>query len=483
MSRSTPAQTPQAATTEATLRRDSIGAGHLVFFTVAAAAPLTVLAGFAPLAFMVGGTAVPAGFAAAGLVYLLFAVGFTTMARHAPGAGAFYAYISHGLGKAVGAGAAAIAYLGYLGGQIGFTASAGLFAATAGQTLFGVSPHWLVCALSITILVGYLGHRRVDIGARVLAGLLIAEVAVLAVFCVAVLLRGGHEGISVEVFTPSAFATTTIGGVFVIAFVAFVGFEQTAIYSEEVRDKRRTVPRATYLAVAFLAVAYTFCSWVIWLAAGPHRLGELLAGDPSTLVLALGDEYMGEVMVRVMQVLLVTSFVAGVLALHNATTRYLHTMGKSGILPAALGQVNARTGTPGVAGLFQAGVVLAALAVFGLAGADPYTQIIPWTNTPTLIGVVLLQIATSVAVVRYFRHPDRRTLESSWHRLLAPVLSAVLLTAALTLIFAKMGLLTGMGHWGNLFINLPLVAAFAVVALRERRRTRAQASWITPRTD
>ncbi|MER5183313.1 amino acid permease [Streptomyces sp. NPDC002896] len=62
---------------------------------------------------------------------------------------------------------------------------------------------------------------------------------------------------------------SAIGGVFVITFVSYVGFEQTAIYSEEARDRRRTVPRATYTAVLFLAVAYTFCAWVTLMAAGP----------------------------------------------------------------------------------------------------------------------------------------------------------------------------------------------------------------------
>jgi hypothetical protein len=41
----------------------------------------------------------------------------------------------------------------------------------------------------------------------------------------------------------------------------FVGFEQSVVYSEESRDPRRTVPRATYLAVALIAVLYRFAAW------------------------------------------------------------------------------------------------------------------------------------------------------------------------------------------------------------------------------
>ena len=48
------------------LRSDAVSARHLVFFVVSAAAPLTVMAGFAPLGFLVGGQTAPVGYLAAG---------------------------------------------------------------------------------------------------------------------------------------------------------------------------------------------------------------------------------------------------------------------------------------------------------------------------------------------------------------------------------------------------------------------------------
>jgi len=98
--------------------------------------------------------------------------------------------------------------------------------------------------------------------------LLTAEIAVLFVLAVAVLARGGHEGLSAASFNPASLATTGIGALFVVTFVVYIGFEQTAIYSEEAKDPRRTVSRATYLADAI----HTFISWVILMAGqGPRR--------------------------------------------------------------------------------------------------------------------------------------------------------------------------------------------------------------------
>ncbi|MFC9932213.1 APC family permease [Streptomyces sp. NPDC127190] len=447
------------------LRADAVGVRDLVFFVLSAAAPLTVMAGFSALAFLLGGVAAPAGYLIAGAVFALFAVGFTAMSRHMRNSGAFYAYISRGLGPIAGAGSALVAYLAYALGQIGFGAVAGLFAANMLRVLAGVTVPWQVCAVALTVLIALLSYLKVDIGARVLALLLIAEIGVLLVLAVAVLAQGGHEGLTAQSFNPSRLMTPGVAGLFVITFVVYIGFEQTAIYSEEARDARRTVPRATYLAVGILAVLYTFVSWIILVAAGPHRMAVLLAQAPADLVFNLNTEYLGGTMTSVMRLLIVTSFLAGVLALQNAGCRYLFSLGRDGILPAAFARINPRTLTPSVAGLVHTGLVVAAVTGFGLTSLDPYTQIVVWTNTPTLVGVLLLEIATSIAVIRYLGR--LRSGESLWQRLVAPALAAVLLTSVAVLVISKMSLLTGLTTaGGNALVLSPLMGGLIAGCVR-----------------
>ncbi|MBO2462100.1 APC family permease [Actinomadura violacea] len=446
------------------LRSGAVGTRDLVFFVVAAAAPLTVMAGFGPLAFVYGGAATPSGYLLAGLIYLLFTVGFAAMSRHVSGSGAFYAYITRGLGRTPGAGAAVLAYAAYALGQIGFAAAAGLFASTTIEDLFGVHVPWAVAAVALSLLVGAMAYRRVDIGAKVMAVLLTGEIGVLLVLAAAVLLRGGHEGLSAGSFAPDRVFTSGLGAMLVIPLVVYIGFEQTAIYSEETRDPRRTVARATYIAVAFLAVFYTFISWTLYMAIGPNALAAALSGDPSTLVYRLDDAYVGGAMTKVMEVLMVTSYLAGVLALQNACGRYLFAQGREGLLPAALRRVGASTGTPSVACVLQTSIVVVALAGFGLSGLDPYRQVVVWTNTPTLVGVLALQIMTSAAVVGYLGR--RRAGESPWQRLVAPGASVLVLGAVLVLLLTKLPVLTGMGATGNTLIMLPLPVAFAAGCVR-----------------
>lgn len=460
--------TTRDITSEPTLRKNTLGTVSLVVFVLGAAAPLTIIAGFAPLGLMAGGEGLVAGFLFPALVYLIFAVGFTAMSRHFNGYGAFYAYISRGLSPRIGAAAGTVSYLGYLGGQIGFTASAAVFASMTVEALLGVSIPWLAFAMVFTVAVGILAYRSVHIGARVLMVLLAGEIAVLLVFCIAVLAQGGYAGLSLHAFAPEVVFSAALPSVFVLTFAAFVGFEQTAIYSEEVRDPKRTVSRATYIAVGFLGVGYTFCAWVVIQAVGMERLPELLAGDPSSLVFVLNDEYAGAAMTTVMQVLIVTSFFAGIMALQNACSRYLFALARGGIAPRYLGRVGVKTGVPSTANVVHAILTGAVILVFALVGADPYTQVIAWTNSPTIIAVIAMQVLTSIAVVRFFMEDARG--ESLWTRAIAPGIAVLALTAALVLLVAQMGNLTLLDASGNAIVIAPLVVGAVYGFLR--------ASWL-----
>jgi amino acid transporter len=92
------------------LRKDALGVPHIVFFVVAAAAPLTAVVGVTPAAFMLGnGPGVPLTFLLVGGLYLLFSAGFTAMSGFVGSAGGFYSYIVAGLGRPAGVAGAMIA--------------------------------------------------------------------------------------------------------------------------------------------------------------------------------------------------------------------------------------------------------------------------------------------------------------------------------------------------------------------------------------
>ncbi|MFD3760611.1 APC family permease [Streptomyces sp. NPDC058622] len=453
------------------LRTGALGTADISFFVVSAAAPLTVMAGVAPVAILLGGVGAPAGYLLAGLTLAVFAVGFTTMSRHVRGGGAFYAFITRGLGKRVGIGAALLALIGYNGMEIGVYGLLGTTTADTAHALGGLDVPWLPVSLAGLLLVWYGGFRSIDFGARLLGVLLVAETGILVLLAAGVLLKGGAHGLSAGSFAPGAVLVPGTAAVLAFAFAAFTGFESTVIYRREARDPDRTVPRATYIAVAFLGLFYAFVVWTVIQAFGAEEVVAAAAEDPGGLFFAAITIYVGPWAADLMHVFIVTSVLASLLAFHNAINRYALALSEEGVLPAALGRVHPRHGSPYLAGLVQTVLGAAVVLAFALAGADPYQQLLLWVNTPGMIALMALMLLAAIAVPVYFRRVPHD--EGPWRTVVAPVTAAVLLAVAIFLVVSKVGLFTAASATVNTVLVTLVPAVFlAGLALAQWLGTR-----------
>ncbi|MEU9443547.1 APC family permease [Streptomyces sp. NPDC048304] len=454
-----PAEPPEPAPSGAAgLRSGSLGTADIAFFVVSAAAPLTVMAGVAPLAILLGGIGAPVGYLLAGLTLAVFAVGFTTMSRRVTSGGAFYAYITQGLGRPVGIGAALLALIGYNGMEIGVY---GLLATTARDTLHtlaGVDVPWLPVSLLGLLLIGYGGYRSIDFGAKVLGVLLVCETGILVLLAAGVLLKGGAHGLSAASLAPGHVLVPGMAAVLAFAFAAFTGFESTVIYRREARDPGRTVPRATYLAVGFLGLFYAFTVWIAVQAFGDDQVVGAAGKDPAGLFFTAISTFVGGWAADLMHVFIVTSVIASLLAFHNAINRYVLALAEEGVLPRRLGRIHPRHRSPYLAGAAQ--TVLGALVVlaFWAAHADPYQQLLLWVNTPGMIGLLLLQLLAAIAVPCYFRRV--RHHEGRIRTVVAPVLATVLLATAIALVITHLDLFTGASATVNVLLAVVAPAVF-----------------------
>ncbi|MFI6982597.1 APC family permease [Embleya sp. NPDC050154] len=455
-----------------TLANARIGTADLVFFVVAAAAPLTAMAGVAPAAIGMGGLAAPLGYLLSGLLLALFAAGFTAMSRYVRNAGAFYAYIARGLGKAVGVGAAYVAVVSYNLIEIGMVSCFGYFASTGVEDLTGFALPWWVWALGCVAGVALLGWLRVTLSAKVLGIALALEVLVLLVLEIGVLGDRGGSTFDPGVFDPTHLSGDGVAGMFVLAIGAFTGFEATAIYAEEAREPERTVPRATYIAVGFLALFYAFTVWVVMGAFGGEESVAVANGEGGAdLVFTAGGEFVGTWLADSMHVLIITSAFAATLAFHNAATRYMYALGREGLLPRGLGRVDRRTGSPGRAVVVQSAIGLAVVVVGALADVDPYTVTFLWPNGVGVLGVMAMQALAAFAVFGFFRR-DRRGL-SRVRVVLAPLAAGAGLVLLTVLAVAHFDLLTGAADGVNAALLVPLPIVFCAGLLMARHIRRA----------
>ena len=434
------------------LKRNQLGVASIVFFVVAAAAPLLGMTGAAPMAIVLGtGAGVPGAYLLVGLTLVLFSVGYCAMSRRVTNSGAFFAYIGSGLGLPVGLGAALVSVLAYVSIQL---AIYGFFGGLLALQ-WGLLPWWGWSGLAWG-LVTVLSMRQVEVGARLLGVLLLLEMVCLLVTAVAILLHGGPEGLSWgAAFAPE---NVLVGGLsgsagvsLAFALASFIGFEATAIYGEESIDPKTTVPRATYWAVALITVFFALTSFAIVTGLGASHVvdevvkrstvdGQALA-DPAAVLFSLAREFVGPGMASAMAILVISSLFAGLLAFQNSAARYLFALSRGGALPAALARVN-RQGAPVHASAWVSVLTALVMAAFAVSDLDPIVQLFAWCSGVAVVAILMIEVLVSVGVWAYFR----RSLEKvgAWSSTIAPLASAVLLSLGLYLLLSRFGLLTGL---------------------------------------
>jgi amino acid transporter len=453
------------------LRRGTLGVPGIAFFVVSAAAPLTAMAGGAPVAMLLGnGPGIPLAYVVVSAILVVFAVGYTAMARHHTSTGAFYSYVARGLGRSAGGAAALIALLGYNAMQIGLY---GLFGAAASGFVaehLGVALPWWVFVLVALALIAVCGYRQVDLSVRVLAVLVSLEFLIVLVLDVAILVRGGAGGgapITATPFTWTSFLSGSVAVALLFNFASFIGFEATTIYSEEARDPARTVPRATYLAVLTIGVFYTVTTWLMVEGQGAAGLQDHLAGltpDPTVFLFELGATYLGPALTTVMSLLFVSSVFAALLAFHNAVARYCFALGREGLVPARLGRTHAVHLSPHAGSVSQSALALVVVLLFVATGQDPVLALFTWLTQLGTLAVIVLMALASFAVVAFFaahRELDANRLRTT----VAPVVGGVAMAAVAVYAASQFGLLINNPDSPLRWLLPGLIAVAAVVGV------------------
>ncbi|PWJ84558.1 amino acid/polyamine/organocation transporter (APC superfamily) [Pseudaminobacter salicylatoxidans] len=428
------------------LRRNALGAASIVFFVIAAAAPLTAIVGAAPLAFSIGnGAGAPAAYLLAGLAYLIFASGFTAMSRYIGSAGAFYVFVSRGLGKSWGSATGAMTLLTYITIQIAVYSFFGIVAAGIGESAGLVLPWWVWTAICM-IAVDIFATRSIELSGKVLGICMIGEVTVLMILNIAILAQGGGpEGINLASFNSQTVFSTGLGVSLLFAVASFIGFEATVIFSEEAKNPRRTIPTATYVAVLVITAFYAFSAWCMVVAYGSSSIREIATGDLSDLFTNTAADRVGEWLKLVMTALLVTSLFACVLSFQNTISRYLFALGRDGLLPKALGQTDTAYQAPRLACRSYTAFALVSICVAGIVGLDPYAILYSWLAASSALGVLIVQVLVCLSIIRFFRtNPHETTV---WQNLLAPMIATISLGGFLILALTNLPLLTGDETW------------------------------------
>ncbi len=246
-------------------------------------------------------------------------------------------------------------FWGYLAGWgfvVGKTASCAAMALTVGTYAWPGHEHAVAVAAVLVITgVNYVGVQKSAMLARIIVTVVLAVLALVVI----VSLTGASTARSPFTTDDSA----TFIGVMQAAgllFFAFAGYARIATLGEEVRDPKRTIPRAIPIALTITLIVYAVVAIAVLSALGTEGLAA--ATDPLAQAVRAAGFGQFEVIVRVGAVI---AALGSLLSLVLGVSRTSFAMARDGYLPHALAQVHPRFGVPHRAELVV-GVVVAVIA-------------------------------------------------------------------------------------------------------------------------
>jgi amino acid transporter/nucleotide-binding universal stress UspA family protein len=366
-----------------------IGAGVFVLTGVAAgeAGPAALLA-----------------FALNGVVTLLTAFAYAELASTIPEAGGGYAFVKR----------AFPGLLGFISGWMlwfAYTVACALYAVgfggyftellhsyfpTVSDAMVGLVGYNGTVALATLCISGFFVSLNVigaDVTGKAENIITVSKIGVLGLFILFGLIAIGREpDLLRHNFTP--FMPKGMGGVVVamgLTFIAFEGYDLIATVSEEIKDPKRNIPRATFTALGIAVIIYLFIIVVSIGAVDVTGFSEIFGQHPSNLdvpdahvlhpddptintvwevlgvyketgIVRAAENFMPSVGVLIIVFGGLLSTMSALNATVMASSRVAFSMGRERMLPTELAIVHPLRRTPHIA-VLATGAILVAIAL------------------------------------------------------------------------------------------------------------------------
>lgn len=336
----------------------------------------------------IAGMAAPLPFVLASLLVSVSALSFAELGRRYPLSAGEAVYIHAGFGAVAPAVAA-----GFLVAFAGIVSAAAIVLGFVGyfRVLFPIPPVPVTIALVLLLTgVAIWGIRE----SVMLAGL----VTLLEVGGLVVVVAGGADRLvdlpaRLPEMWPGLSPVLWLGVLSgaVLAFYAFIGFEDMVNVAEEVRGVERTLPAAIIVTLVVTTVLYVAVAVTAVLAVPPSILAQSDAPVAVLFEHTTGRSSSPLVLVALFSV------VNGALIQIIMAARVLYGLARQGWLPAILGRVAERSRTPAFATLIAGALVLLFALVLDIA------QLARTTSYATLVVFA----AVNFALWRIKRREDR----------------------------------------------------------------------------
>jgi amino acid transporter len=336
--------------------------------------------------------------------------------------GSLYEYIS----DAFGARAGVVAGWLYFGAML--VLSSATFLVLGGLTqefllaAFSLDVSWWVLALGFVAIVTTTVIVGVHISVRAQLALVLISLAIVAVFSIYIIAKGGQGGNSLSATPLNPFSVSGLDLLYGVLYGInmFIGFESAANLAEETDDPKRHVPRAVMWSLAIVGAYYLLTAYAQ--AVGFGLDSEAWKNSVFPLqALASGDEFGSTGFGNFVAVIIILDIAAVAIGVGVAASRGIMSMARARRLPAALATIHARFRTPvvaaaliGVVAVASILIVVAGDGVFSRATAEPgvlqpqWAPMFGWMAGFAGTGLALMYLTVSIAGARGLWHEVHR---------------------------------------------------------------------------
>jgi APA family basic amino acid/polyamine antiporter len=147
-----------------------------------------------------------------------------------------------------------------------------------------------------------------------------------------------------------------------LMFVAYTGYARIATLGEEVREPRRTIPRAIILSALTVMLIYSVVAVVAIGVVGPEALSAATAGEAAPLAV-VAERFSPSLSVPILVVGALTAMLGVALNLILGLSRVVLAMARRGDLVSGLARLNAAGTTPHFAVIAVAGAIAALILI------------------------------------------------------------------------------------------------------------------------
>jgi amino acid transporter len=186
-----------------------------------------------------------------------------------------------------------------------------------------------------------------------------------------------------------------------VAFYALVGFEDSVNVAEETRDPSRAFPRALFTGIAIAGVVYLSVAFVAAMVVDPTALAE---AESAPLLLVVENGPLG-IPLGLFSVFALVAITNTALANLIMGSRVLYGMAREGVMPSFLGRVHRGRGTPWVAIVFVAAVLLI-LVTTGELGDLANTTVLLLLLVFAVVNVAVLVLKRDRVSHNHFSAPS-----------------------------------------------------------------------------